>query len=379
MSGAPSPTLGAALRARWRPVVLGLGLGAGLLVLALWGVPLDQVAQALSQADPVWLAVPAALFLVQQLLRAWRQALLLRATHPDHRLRTSLSVLCVSFLLINTLPARLGELARPLLLLEREGIPMGSGFAMVFLERMLDLASMLVMIALVAWLVPVPARTLTVQGVEIDWVALGRVAAGTAGPLLFLGIVGTLVAGRPLLDWARPRVATAPPLVQRLGHPLLRFGGAFVDGVQAVRAPRRLAPIVALTAVTWALSGWMYPALAHAFGVGDRIGFGEGVGVLGITMLGMAVPAAPGFAGTYEAFMRGALALFGVVGTSSVAPGGPSLDAIAVAYALTMHWWIYLVQAATAIFFIAADRIDVARLLSRLGAELSAAPTDPPA
>ena len=45
------------------------------------------------------------------------------------------------------------------------------------------------------------------------------------------------------------------------------------------------------------------------------------------TMLGTALPGAPGFAGTYEAFFRGALALYGV--------SGPGYDASAVAFAFS--------------------------------------------
>lgn len=369
MSDGPAPTLGDALRARWRTIALGVLCGAGLLALALWGVPLREVGTTMLAADPGWLAVTATLFLLQQTLRAWRQALLLQAAAPHHTFRTSLSVLCVGFLLINTLPARLGELARPLLLLEKDDIPMGQGFAMVFVERALDLMSMFVMIAGVAWLVPVPSQTLTVQGLDIDWVQLGRVAAGTAVPLVLIALLAVLFAGRPLVDAAAARLDRYPRL-RAASRPVLHFARTFVDGTSALRDPARLAPVLALTVVTWALSGWMYPALARAYGIGGAIGFGEGVGVLSITMLGMAVPAAPGFAGTYEAFVRGALALFGVVGA---APDGRSLDAVAVAFALTMHWWVYLVQASTAVFFIAADQVDLRRLLRRLAAELRGA------
>ncbi len=370
----PRGGLAAAARRRWRPITLGLLLGGAFLALALWGVPLREVAAAMAQAQLIWLVVPAALFLVQQTLRAWRQALILQGSHPAHRFRTSLSVLCISFMLINLLPARLGEVTRPLLLLEKEEIPMGAGFAMVVVERILDLASMFVMIALVAWLVPVPSHILTVQGVQIDWVGLGRVAAGTAGPALLLALLAVLFLGEPLLRRGEARLPGLGPLGRRIAVPLLRFGHSFVVAMAAVRAPRRMLPILGITVLTWTVSGLMYPALAQAFGIGAFIGFGEGVGVLSITMLGMAVPAAPGFAGTYEAFVRGALALFGVAGASPLQPGGPSADAVAVAFALTMHWWINLVQACTGLFFVAVDRVDLARLLRALGQELSAAP-----
>ena len=41
---------------------------------------------------------------------------------------------------------------------------------------------------------------------------------------------------------------------------------------------------------------------------------------------------------------------------------GTTLDDLAVAYALTMHWWIYLVQAMSAVFFLITWRIDLERL-----------------
>ncbi len=352
---------------RWRSVLVGIGCGGGLLLAALWGVPLRAVWDTLAGANPVWLAVTGGVFLVQQAIRAFRQTLLLRAAAPGHRFRTSLSVLCVSFLLINTLPLRMGEVARPLLLLEREDLPMGQGFAMVFVERSLDLISMFVMIASVAWLVPVPSQTLTVQGLEVDWVRLGRLAAGTAVPLVLVGLLGLLVVGPRAITFIDARLQSQPGRVQQVLRPFVHFGRTFVEGTAVLRSPRRLASVLALTAVTWVLSGWMYPALAQALGIGSYVGFGEGIGVLSITMLGMAVPAAPGFAGTYEAFVRGALALFGVVGTEA---GGRSLDAVAVAFALTMHWWVYLVQASTAVFFLVVDRIDLRRLLQRLAAEV---------
>lgn len=360
--------LGAALRSRSKQILLGLVMGGLALGLALWGVPLAEVGEALAQAELVWLLPPALIFLVQQALRAWRQALIVQARHPEHTFRTSLSVLCISFLFINTLPARLGEVVRPLLLLERDGIPMGTGFAAVFLERAIDLCAMLVMIALVAWLVPVPSHTLVVQGTEIDWVRLGRVAAGTAMPVLLGGLVVVVLGGRPLLRRLRGIEARLPASLARISGLVLGFGESFVDGLDAVRQPGRLAGILGLTTATWALTGLMYPALARAFGIEGFIGFGEGVGVLSITMLGMAVPAAPGFAGTYEAFVRGGLALFGVAG----ADGAVNLDATAVAFALTMHWWIFVVQASTAVFFLAVDRIDVRRLMGAVSRTLSA-------
>jgi uncharacterized membrane protein YbhN (UPF0104 family) len=93
-------------------LIVGLLIGALALLLALWGVPLGELGAALGRARVAWLLPVAALFFVQQLLRSARQALLLHgatgAAYPLS-LRQSLSVLCVSFLFINTLPARIAR------------------------------------------------------------------------------------------------------------------------------------------------------------------------------------------------------------------------------------------------------------------------------
>jgi hypothetical protein len=83
-------------------------------------------------------------------------------------------------------------------------------------------------------------------------------------------------------------------------------------------------------------------------------------------MLGMALPAAPGFAGTYEAFARAGLALYGVAGDVRLAgPTSPTLDGLAIAFVLTIHWGTHLVQSATAVYFLAVDRIDPVRMAQR--------------
>lgn len=343
-----------------RRVLIGLIIGALALVLALWGVPLGELRAAMARAVLVWLIPVALIFFTQQLLRSLRQGLLLHGAAAPGRglpLRQSLSVLCISFLFINTLPARLGEVVRPTLLWERHGVPLGRGVAMVVVERALDLASAIAMLALVAFFVPTPSHTLHIQGYAIDWVELGRTAATVVLPGMLAALLLLLVGGRTLVSWASPRLPSLPTWAQRPSRLAIGFSASFADGLAAVRTPGRVTAILALTALTWSLSGLMFVCSAHAFHAADRIGYGEGVGLLSITMLGTALPSAPGFAGTYEAFLRGGLALFGV--------SGGDRDADAVAFALVHHWFVYGVQACTAVFFLVVDQVSPAALWSK--------------
>lgn len=332
---------------------MGVALGGGAMAVALWGVPLGEVAIALRDADLRWLVVVAAIFLCQQALRAWRQAVLVRAVHRSHTFRTSHAIVCIGFFFINILPARMGEVVRPALLLEREEVPLGTGFAVIVVERVVDLCAMFVMLGATALLVPVQGAVLHVAGHALNWMEIGRTAATVALPTAVFGLAAAVFAGPRLLCLlAGP--ARRDGLLGRGARLALRFGQPFVEGLMVMRSGRRLASVLALTAAAWGVSGLMYPAMGRCLGLGELITYGDGIGILGITMLGMTVPSAPGFAGTYEAFVRGALALFGVA--------GPGLDARAVAFALALHWWVFLVQASTAVWFLAVDRVDVRRL-----------------
>ncbi|HJN78304.1 MAG TPA: lysylphosphatidylglycerol synthase transmembrane domain-containing protein [Myxococcota bacterium] len=331
-----------------KKVAIGLLIGVLLLALAFWGVPLEDVRGALAQMNPAWLVPVALIFLYQQAIRALRQMVMVRALVPSSTYWTNLGILCMGFLCINTFPARLGEFVRPYLLKQKEGIPMGAGFGLTFVERLLDLTATLLILALVMTFAELPTHQIELAGSTWDVTELGARVAMTM--LLPLGIValGLLFFGRQVLTlsaWIH-RAVTARVTwswLDRLGRWLLGFAESFVRGLDSVRSPGRLVILVALTAATWVGSAFMYTCLAAAFGFPELIGFLEGLGVMVLIMLGTMAPAPPGFVGVYEAAARGALALFGV--------HGELLSGKAIAYALVLHYWTYAVQALTAWWF----------------------------
>jgi uncharacterized protein (TIRG00374 family) len=354
------------LRGKGRALLIALVISALAMWLALLNVSMDGLGRALAQADLLCLLGVAALFMAQQLVRTWRQAEILRAHHPEHRFLESFGVLCIGFFFINSLPLRIGEVVRPLMLKDREQIPLGHGFAMVFSERVIDLAAMLVMIGVVAWVLPVPSHELSLVGLgldqSVDWVTLGRWAILAAIPLVLLAGGTVIFAGRPLLSRLSRLAQGRGPRVQALMSRILVFSDEFIPAVEALREPRRMARIVIASVITWGLTGCMYPLLAQGFGIQDSIGYGEGIAILGFTMMGMTLPSFFGFAGTYEAAVVLALSLFGLSGAAQL--GGSSLDDLAAAYALTMHWWVYGVQAVSAVAFLVIWKVDLGALVT---------------
>ena len=331
-----------------KKLVIGALIGVLLLALAFWGVPLEAVRDALAQMSPGWLIPVALVFLYQQAIRALRQMVMVRALKPESTYWTNLGILCMGFLCINTFPARLGEFVRPYLLQQKEGIPMGAGFGLTFVERLLDLTATLLILGIVMTFAELPTHEIVLADTTWDVTELGARVATTM--LLPLGVVALalLFFGRQVLAlsaWIHRVVTARIPWawLDKLGRWLLGFAENFVQGLDSVRSPGRLLILVVLTAATWAGSAFMYTCLAAAFGFGELIGYIEGLGLMVLIMLGTMAPAPPGFVGVYEAAARGALALFGV--------HGELLAGKAVAYALVLHYWTYAVQALTAWWF----------------------------
>ncbi len=342
-----------------RNLAIGLVVGVLFFGLALWGVPLAALADAFAQMHWFYLLHIAVAVVVQYLLRAWRQQILVRPLAPEIGFRAHLSILTVGFFCVNVFPARLGEAVRPLLFHDRAGVPLGAGFAVVLVERVLDLvAILLTLLAVVLW-VELPARTVEIAGRSLPIADMGRTVALALLVPLLAGLLGLAVLGPAALRLGSRVAAELErrvdlPLLHRVTNGLLRFAAAFVEGLQTLRSPGRLVALVLLTALLFVAMGLVVSALALAFGLEDLLGFGSGMAVLTITMLGIALPAPPGFAGVFEASARAGLAIFGV--------GGETLAGRALAFALVFHWWPLLLLSGAAAFFLWRDRIGLGRL-----------------
>jgi uncharacterized protein (TIRG00374 family) len=334
-----------------------------VFVLFAWwvisAVPLDQLAETLQTVSPVALLWVAGIFLVQQCLRAWRQQILVQAVKPESTYRGNLSVLCMSFFCINSFPARLGELVRPGLLLEKEDVPLGAGFSIVFMERILDLLVALGVLLVVLLQLDLASTTVELNGVSIDFPALLRAAAiGVVLPVFSVLIFIALAPqkGLALVQGSVRIVAKVLPksLEQKVAGVAERFGESFLQGVAVLRQPKRLASVIAITAVAWGGTGFLYVQLANGFpALEGQVSWAQGMGILVITMLGTAIPALPGFAAVYEGAVVAAFILLGI-GTS------PEVDGLA--FALVVHWWIYAVQSVTAFYFFINEGVSVTRL-----------------
>jgi glycosyltransferase 2 family protein len=280
---------------RWATSI-GIGLSAVSLYFALRGTDLRQIGSALSGAH---LRLIAPLVIAQVLyfaLKAVRWRLLLQ---PIRSTPTAPLVgpMMIGFMGNNLLPAHLGELIRTYLGTRVLNLGASQVLATLVLERIFDFAAVLV---LFAW------GAVALENVPRPLVSAGYVSAAISA----LGIA----AAATFAVWTRQilRVAEAVsrPVPDKLRRAILRQLDLAASGMEALRQPSLLSGIVITSVLQWLL---MAASIYISFRAVDiSVPFTASFIVLGATVLGVIVPAAPGFFGTLELTFVLALAPFSV-------------------------------------------------------------------
>lgn len=279
-------------------IALVLLVTAVCLGAVLWDLDLGEARGAIAAARWSYLLPMAGLYAAAHALRAWRLGLLLGQPVAYKRL---LIIVSVGFLAINVVPLRLGELVRPYLLAEREGVPFGRGMAAIVLERLLDMAMLLTMLLGLTLVVDLPATGVIVQGVDV--VRAGQRAAGVMVGLGAVVGLGVVLVGEPAI-----RLLERLPLGARLASFARRFREGFLN---LIARPLEAALALGLSICIWGLTIAAVAVVMAAF-PGIPVGLGPAWSTWTITLAGMTALPTPGFFGSYEAFCTAALWLWQV-------------------------------------------------------------------
>ena len=219
----------------------------------------------------------------------WRVLLLGRV-----RVAAAFWAYAIGFLFNNVLPFRVGEAARILMLSRHEKVPLAEAAATAGLERLLDLTAVLIALACTVPVVSI--------GAEV------RSGALIAAAAVCVGLIGVAFLAR----WGASGEAFLTGFVTRAGHPALAEGFGrrwkqLVDGLSRLFHLRVGLPAFGGALVVWALTIVAQWTVLLAFQPEARLI--DAAFMVAVVSLAIAVPAAPGFIGTYQ--WVGQLALAG--------------------------------------------------------------------
>jgi uncharacterized protein (TIRG00374 family) len=287
-------------RLLWLVAIL---IGFVFLTLAARRLRIEDVAAALAHARLwPWLPLGIASYVLGHVLRGIR---LRRLVRRETLLETAdaTNIVVVGYAVNNILPARLGEVARAWMLMERSGLSFVQTVTITATERLLDALALLIWLGVATALLP---------GGPLQAVALRIVVALVIAGLLLLAI-GVLFPAQ-VLGLASRLASRWTPSVQ---DGVLRRVHAVLNGLTALRGPRSALSVAALTALVWLCEGGLYVALLPAFGLDMRPV--HGLFAMATTNIGILVPSTPGFVGPFHFFCSQAMAAIGVAQDVSLA------------------------------------------------------------
>jgi glycosyltransferase 2 family protein len=290
----------------WRKPQIWIGfiISAVALFLAFRGIEWSQLGAALAQANYIYLLPSAGLLLIAMLIRAERWRWLYGERRARVPFARAFSALTIGYLITNTFPLRLGEVARMIFIARDGAVTIAHTASTIVVEHVLDVLTVLgILVALLAGgSVPLP-----------DWAAQGATTSAY--------IFGAALIVMLILVWQRTRVERrAEQLLDRIPRlhtqTWLQRVIHILDGFAVLQPGKPL-----LVIVFWSVAGWLASALTFHLALMAFIPNPPFIVSLFVTVtstFALLLPATPGGIGVLQYAIKLSLLVFGIGDTTAL-------------------------------------------------------------
>lgn len=304
-------------------LVLGLIFSCAAIVVSFRNIPVRELLDYIGTISIWWIIPSTALGMFTYLVRALRWQVILKPVrnigfwHAFHPLVIAFAINCI-------LPGRLGELARPAILYKRDRVEFSKVLATVAVERIFDMATLLLLFILLMGSVTIdPALSISFGRYELNRATLVSLQEKSIMAGLFLLVMTLMLMIRPtralmgrVISWlphllvfmpARPR--------RRMSERLHARTQAILDnialGFEVLKAPSKIVFCLLLSLGVWLIS---YAAFyIFLFGCrGVDLTFFQASAAFTIMCFFIVLPSVPGYWGLWEAGGIYGLMIFGV-------------------------------------------------------------------
>lgn len=295
----------------WK-VLAGLLIAAVCLFFAFKDVEFAKMWEAFKKAQWLYFIPALVIIFIAHFMRAWRWQLLL-APIAHVRMGTLYSSLLIGYMANTFLPAHLGEFIRAYLVGKKNPVSGSSVFATIVVERIIDVFTLLILMALTIIVFPFP-----------EWVRKsGYISFGFIA-LLFILLVLMKKYRHQAIAILNVLLKPFPQSIRLKMHELLH---SFLDGVVGLKNWRHYILVTVLSLFIWFCYGYIFQLGLHAFNFTDtysEITWVTPLVLLVITTIAVLVPSSPGYVGAYHWLCQLSLGFFGV----------PESDALSFAFAV---------------------------------------------
>ncbi|OGP66657.1 MAG: hypothetical protein A2W27_06820 [Deltaproteobacteria bacterium RBG_16_44_11] len=281
-----------------KKVILGILISIISIVLVYLSVReinFQDVSRALKKIQFSYVIFFILLVILMQWLRSYRWGVILQPMEKIDQF-SLFSVTCVGFLAIASIPARIGELARPYLIAKRSTIKMSSALGTILVERVLDGLSVLTIAVIVLFYTDLPSLMI-----------ISSVLFFSLTVVIFCSILGLIWRREKALIIINKILGKLPG---KFAHKIDELIYHFIDGFQVIINIKTLLYLLLLSALIWLVDVMSIYVLFLAFGF--TLPVIASVVLMIVLIAGIAIPTAPGYIGNWHFACILGLSFFGV-------------------------------------------------------------------
>lgn len=283
------------IAATMKKLIIGILLSGLLVYLSLRGIDFQAVLDGLQKIDSRYIYLILFLLFMMQVIRSIRWGILLAPLGKVAQLPL-FSVTSVGFMAIVAIPARLGELARPFLIARRSSIKMSGALGTIFIERVFDSLTIFAIFIVALFLTPMPS-----------WLVRSSIIFLVITLALLAFIVFMLLRREACLALITPLINRLPARYAQKINGLIHH---FIDGFQIIMDVKRLLMVALLSALFWLTDIATVYLTLQAFNM--HLPLVASCVILIVLVIGIAIPAGPGFVGNWHFFCILGLSLYGI-------------------------------------------------------------------
>jgi len=295
------------MKKNWVRTGIILGLTAIFLFFFIKSVNWKEAISHVSDVNIVLFIFVILIFPLNYLTRGIRWKYLLKDEKPDVSLYNRFAAYVIGFTMIFIFPARIGELARPLFLAQKEGMRKGFVLGTAVVERIFDIFTMCFLLGFFLVFRPL-SSTLMGKDNEVysNLQIWGIIAFGIASVVLIVSL---------MLYFFKEKTFSVikffmKPLPKKFSDKIFNIFDEFVEGLKFFHSPKNFIMFILLSFLVWLGIIFFFWLFVRVFGV--NIPYFALFPYVFMVMVGASIPT-PGMIGGYHLLSQlGLTALYGV-------------------------------------------------------------------
>jgi hypothetical protein len=313
-----------------KKVILGILISFVLVYLSIRGINLQDVFRDLQRIQFSYVISFIILIMLMQWLRSYRWGVMLQPMEKIDQL-SLFSVTSVGFLAIASIPARIGELARPYLISKRSSIKMSSALGTILVERVFDSFTVLAIAIIILFFTDLP-----------PWMIKSSIIFFLLALVMFCFIIFLILRRDAALKLINGILRKLPG---KFAHKIDELIHHFIDGFQIITNIKLFLYLFFLSALIWLVDVLAIYMLLESFGFGLPVM--ASFVLMIILIVGIAIPTAPGYIGNWHFACVLALSLFGLA------------KAEALSFALVYHFLSMIIVVVLGVAFLPFNKFSI--------------------